>query len=130
MKFKTLIKEESQPEYQEQEGFTVDDIIELLPELTYDELQELGEELMEIIYDEEFDLDDMDDIEENINEVKYFDKKKNQVNREKKKDKSQRRKDAKKRKQWYKRNKSKIKRKQKLYRKKAKRQPNLVKHHR
>lgn len=111
----------------EQEYFTKEDILEMIDVLDENELQEIGEELMELLYDEEFEDEDM---EESINEKKYFAKKAKEINKEKKKNKSERRKDAKKRKQMYKKNKAKIKRKQKLYKKKAKRQPNQVRTHR
>ncbi len=126
MNFKTFLTEDSEEVYSN-EFFTVDDIQEMLYELTQEELQEVGECIMNIIYDEEWnDIDVLDDIDE----VHYFKKRAHQVNKEKKKDKSQRRKDAKKRKQWYKKNKAKVKRQNKKYRKKVKRQPNLVRKHR
>ncbi len=90
-----------------------EDIIEAIDYLDDDELQELGEEIAELFYDE-------DDDEESLDEAKYFDKKSGQVNRDKKKDKSSKRKKAKERKKWYKRNKSKVKRKQKKHRRKVK----------
>ena len=114
---------------QDLDSFTKEEIIEMIMILDYDELQEIGEDLMEIIYDEDDDDDDDDDVDEALNEKKYFAKKNSQVKRDKKLDKSAKRKLAKKRKQVYKRNKSKVKRKQKLYRKKAKRQPNQVRRH-
>lgn len=118
-----------------EEYFTKADIIEMVEMLEDDELQEVGEMLVELIYDESWEDEDRehegeDEMEESLNEVRYFDKKKNQLNREKKKNPSERRKLAKERKKWYKKNKAKVKRKQKLYRKKAKRQPNMVRKHR
>ncbi len=128
MKFKNYITEgiEGTEDFTD-EYFTKEDIIEMLDALEFDEIQEIGEEIMEILSGDE-DFDDLD--YEEIEEKQYFAKKKNQVNREKKVDKATKRKLAKKRKQLYKRNKAKIKRQQKLYRKKAKRQPNRVKTHR
>ncbi len=108
--------------------FSKEDIIEMIEILDDDEIQEIGEELMEMLYDEDEDYDS--DENTTLDEKKYFAKKANQVNREKKKDKATRRKDAKKRKKFYKQNKAKIKRKQKLYKKKTKRQPNQVRKHR
>ena len=58
-----------------QEGFTKEDILEMLDELTDDELQEVGEEIMEIIYEEGFDDDDDDD----TNESKFFKTRKKEV---------------------------------------------------
>lgn len=111
--------------------FTKDDIIEMLEYLEPDEIQELGEYIVELTYEEDWDDEIEDEMDEStINEKKYFDKKMSVVNREKKIDKATKRKKAKERKRWYKKNKAKIKRKQKLYRRKVKRQPNLVRHHR
>lgn len=108
-------------EDKDEDYFSIDDIVEMLEELTEEEIQEIGSDIMELIYDPSW---------EEMQEKQYFDKKTAVVNREKKKNKSQKKKDAKKRKKWYKKNKSKVKRKSKLYRKKTKRQPNQVKKHR
>jgi hypothetical protein len=90
--------------------FSKSDIIEILDDFDADEMQDVGEFIMGLVYQEEFDLDD------DIDEAIYLDKKKSQVNREKKLNPSQKRKLAKQRKKWYKKNKNKSS--VKLYRKK------------
>ena len=62
-----------------QEGFTKEDILEMLDELTDDELQEVGEEIMEIIYEEGFEDDDDDEDDEDTNESKFFKTRKKEV---------------------------------------------------
>ena len=118
--------------------FDIEDIYNILDDLSQPELNQLGEFIMELIYDPEFDLDDLgeeedgkeDEEEETIDEVRYFKTRKRQLNRAKKKNISQRKRDKKLRKRYYRKNKAKMKRKNKLYRKKVKRQPNRVKRHR
>ena len=119
-------------------NFTIEDIIEILNNLDQDELNEIGEFILDLIYEPDFDLDEIEETEEleemveekDLNEVKYFKTKKRELDRAKKQSVSQRRKAAKERKKYYRKNKSKLKRKNKLYRKKVKRNPNKVKKHR
>jgi DNA-binding transcriptional MerR regulator len=128
--YKSLLKESLEDlintQDDQNENFSVQDIKEILDELDTDELNEVGEFILELIYDPDFDNED----EDTLDEVKYFDTKKKKLDRNKKLNLTQRRKDAKKRKKYYKKNKSKLKRKNKLYRKKVKRQPSQVKKHR
>jgi len=115
MKFRTFISEDFDEFDQgspSTPGFSKQDITEMLEELDKSELQELGEKLMDIIYDEDFDFEDEEDLDEGPKKMKST---KRQMNRNKKVDKAGKRKLAKKRKQWYKRNKAKVKR----YNKKA-----------
>jgi hypothetical protein len=115
------------------EDFNIDDIYEILDDLTQHELNQIGEFIMELVYDPEFDIEDLgesEDEELSLSERKYFGTRKREINRNKKKNIAKRKLDKKARKRYYKKNKAKIKRKQKLYRKKAKRQPNIVKKHR
>jgi len=121
-----------------QEDFTKEDILEILNELNQEEINEVAEFIMDLIYDPSFDEEDLDesdksdksDESDNLNEVKYFKTKKSQLNRQRKRDKTALRKAAKERKKYYKKNKAKLRRKNKLYRKKVKRQPNKVQKHR
>ena len=112
-----------------QEDFSVQDIKEILDELSQDELNDVGECIIDLIYDPEFDLDDMEESEE-ISEKKYFGTRKREIDRNKKKNIAKRKLDKKARKRYYKKNRAKLKRKNKLYRKKVKRQPNIVRKHR
>ena len=134
MKFSNFLEAESSIDdvsvKPDQEYFTKEDILEMIGVLSEDELQEIGEELLELLFDEEEDYDSDDIDEDTLDEKKYFNKKAHQVKKEKKVDKSAKRKLAKKRKQMYKKNKSKIKRDQKKYRKKTKRRPSMVRSHR
>ena len=131
--FKTFLTEVEIPN-PEQEYFTKEDILEMIDLLDEEELQEIGEEIMEIFNreyeDEEYEDEEYEYEDEDITEKKYFAKKAREVNREKKIDKATKRKLAKKRKLMYKKNKAKIKRANKKYRKKVKRQPNSVRTHR
>ena len=112
------------------ENFDIADIQAVLAELSPEELNEVGEFILDLIYDPSFDEEDLEENSEDLNEVKYFKTKKREINRNKKLDKVQRRKQAKERKKYYRKNKSKLKRKNKIYRKKVKRQPNIVRKHR
>ena len=115
---------DSQPD-----NFSTEDIYEIIEDLDQDELNEIGEFIMDLIYDPEFDEEDLEESED-LNEKKYFNTKKTHLDRAKKQNKAQRLKDKKLRKKYYKKNKSKLKRLNKKYRKKVKRQPNVVKKHR
>jgi len=55
-------------------NFSKEDIIEIINELDDDEIQDVGDFIMEIIYDEDFDDDDEDedDEPEEVSEKKYF----------------------------------------------------------
>lgn len=115
--------------------WTKEDLIDFINSLDDDELQEVGDFIYgEVTEDEEFDDDDYEDSEDleesELTEVKYFDKKKNQLDREKRQNIAQRKKKAKLLKKYYKKNKARIKLKAKKYRKIAKRNPNRVRHHR
>ena len=113
-------------------NFSKEDILEIINELDDDEIQDVGDFIMEIIYDEDFDDDDEDedDEPEEVSEKKYFKTKGREIKRAKKKNKGKRRTDARKRKKFYRKNKSKIKRKSEIYRRRVKRRPNMVRRHR
>ena len=141
---KTFLEEFETPEIPT--VWTKEELIEALDYLEEDEIQEIGEEIAELIYDEDFDEFDEgcdgtgkgkgkgkfedEDEDESLDEVKYFNKKANVIKREKKQDKSTKRKKAKERKKWYKQNKAKVKRKQKKHRRKVKVGSHRVTRHR
>jgi hypothetical protein len=112
--------------------YTKEDIIDLLDEMSPEDINDLAYFIMDELYDEEDDdMDDMDDMDEDeLSEIKYFDKKKRELNVAKKQDRSSRRKRARELKKYYKKNKSKIKVKASRYRKKIKRNPKIVTKHR
>ena len=112
--------------------FSIDDIYEVIGELNADELNEVGEFILNLIYDPEFDEDEDEVVEdlEDLEERQYFKNRNSQLKRSKKLNVSDRKKAAKLRKKYYKKHKSKLKRSNKLYRKKVKRNPNIQKKHR
>ena len=116
--FKQLFEEIEDYEY---ENFTYEDILESLDLLTQEEINEVGEFITDLIYEQDFDEPDEQEEQEEIQEVKKFTTRKAQLQRAKKKNPAQVRKDKKARKIFYKKNKK--------YRKKVKRQPNKVRHH-
>jgi len=110
------------------EDFEIEDIVEILPALSQDELNAVGECIFDLVYDPEFDVEDIG--EEEINEIKRFDTKKVELIRKRKRmTPEEKKKMAKKRKKYYKKNKNKLKRKNKVYRKKVKQNPHKVRHH-
>ena len=133
---------ESQDEIKDTEtetdfSFQKEDIHEILDDLTQEELDEVGEFILEMIYEPDFDLDesddeDEDDLEESeeMNEIRYFKTKNRELKRKRKQNISARKKAKKLRRKYYRKNKARLKRKQKLYKKKAKRRPTMVKRHR
>ncbi len=132
--FRELLEELQTPKTLESD-FSTEDIFEIIQDLDQDELNEVGEFIMELIYEEDFDEEDLEESEEfkdieNLDEKQYFKTKKSHLDRAKKRNTTQRLKDKKLRKKYYKKNKAKLKRKNKLYRKKVKRQPNIQKKHR
>jgi len=133
MKFRDFITEDSNLDIENQEkidyNYSLDQIIEILSELDQDELNEVGDCILELIYDPEFD-DEEDELEESeLNEIRYFDTRKRELKKARKKNLSQRKKDKKLRKMYYKQNKAKIKRKQKLYKRRVKLRPTMVRKH-
>lgn len=121
--------------------WTKESIIEFLNTLDEEEIDELGEFIIDsLMYDEGTDVyDDFEDEDydfeeeleesEEINEVKFFQKKKVQLDREKRKNVAQRKKDARLMKKYYKKNKARIKMARKKYIKRVKHNPNKIKHH-
>lgn len=170
MSFKNYLSEneEIQQKADTDELITKDDIIELLDELSEEDIDDLGNFILDEVYDdedieevsvselaigdviviedEELTIDTISETEINytstddegnsitdyieIDEKKFFKKKKRDLNRAKKQDRTSRRKRARELKKYYKKNKSKIKVKAARYRKKTKRNPNLVRTHR
>jgi hypothetical protein len=102
--------------------YSLGDLVDALSELTQEELNEVGDFILAITDDE--------DLEENLNETKYFDTTKRKLARQRKIGLADRRRAAKLRKKYYKKNKARIKRKQKLYKKKVKNRPSMVTKHR
>lgn len=100
--------EEEYEEYEE-ENFSLEDIQSILPELSDDEIHQIGELIMSLIYEPEFEEGE-ETVEDEITEKKIFKTKKRELKKLKKTNKQQRRLDAKKRKIFYRRNKSKMKR--------------------
>ena len=134
-------------DYSEDEPFTKDEVQEMLISLSSDDLKYVYDMLMDETL---WDYDDnyaetknstaastgsgndevYEEYEKELQEKKFFQKRKAIVNREKKQNRVQRRKDKKARRIEYRKHKAIIKRKQKKYRRKTKRNPNLVRHHR
>jgi len=125
MKFKTFIEAIADTDTDiNMEDLTKADLIELINELDEDEIGPVMEILLNYL-ENTFDVDDIDgdgtdEIDEDLDEAKYFKTKKSQVKRNKKQNKSAKRKLAKQRKRNYKKNRAKIKRYQKKARRKAK----------
>lgn len=113
--------------------WTKESIIEFLNGLDADEIDEIGEYIMDsLMYNDELDeFDDFEDedYEDDLDEAKFFQKKKVEIDREKRKNVSLRKKNARIMAKYYKKNKNRIKLKQKKYRKKAVQNPNKVHHH-
>lgn len=97
---------------------TREDIIELLNDMTDDEVDEFGEFILDILYDGE-----------SLDEAKFFDTKQRELDKAKRTNRAERRLRAKELAKYYRRNKARILAKQKKYRKKIAANPNKVRHH-
>ena len=97
---------------------TREDIIELLNDMTDDEVDEFGEFMLDILYDGE-----------SLDEAKFFDTKQRELDKAKRTNRAERRLRAKELAKYYRRNKARILAKQKKYRKKIAANPNKVRHH-
>ncbi len=131
-----LTPEEDLYDIENQESFNLEDIQSIIPELSDDEIHQLGVFIMELIYTPEFDDesddesdDEFDDKFDEITEKKFFKTKKRQIKLNKKINKQQKRIDAKKRKIFYKRNKFKMKRAVYISKRRALINPSKVRTH-